>query len=606
MSAGSRKAIPAWIGPVGACLHAMVGGRIATKVAPTKPSQVAWWNAPRILALAAALFAGGALPARDYEFNVNMVTGADAEIKLTVPGGQMPQSGFLPLRVRINNRNTSERSWRMELGSTPMGGYGGAGSDLSSVRSFDVPGASTREFFIFAPVLAVAHRRGVGLQVNLDGPEVERSEFGLGLGYSWGAANAPLAVEPALEEPMNRALLAHAGPGGSAGPRHGRPSGAPMQSISVIDPALWPADWRLWSAFATVLLDHATWERLDASRRRALLDWVALGGRLMRVNSPAAGRESIGAGEVITRVGPVFSTPNDLKELQNPDTTRLLDPSGPLASTHFWDLAPRTWQLPGRHRWLTGYIIVFGLLIGPVNLFYFAPAGRRHRLFFTVPVLSLTAALLLFGIITFSDGFGGAGTRRAVVVLQPAQNQAVVFQRQISRTGMLAGRSFPLPVDVIMNLQSEERQSMGLSQELWREEDKASGDWFTSRSMQQHTLRRLVPTRERVELVSAPGAAPVVQSTVSGMLRDFLFMDPTGAVWTAAEVPPGARVTLVASSDYQAAGRQRFLHFPKLAHGSFYAVGGAGGLIPTLASIRWRDDLVLYTGRLHAAQEAAP
>lgn len=560
-----------------------------------------------------ALLAAGSLSAGDWEFPVDMVTGADAEIRLTVPGGQMPQQGFLPLRVRINNRATSERSWRLEIGSPAMGGYGGTGAELNSAHNFAVPGASTREFFIFAPVPSLLSRRGGGLSGTMTGPQVERTTFGFHLGYGWGAPNSRLAIEPALESRLAKLMAAETTPppavlstvaGGRVPPR--RFAGNPMQNISLIDPALWPADWRLWSSYATVMLDQATWDRLDSTRRRALLDWVALGGTLVRVNGGES-RERFGTGLIVTRSAPMLTDRGDIQQFLLSDNSQQHGGPASLASAAFWDLVPRTWQLEGKHRWLTGYIVLFGLLIGPVNLFYFAPAGRRHRLFFTVPFISVGAAVVLFGIITLSDGLGGAGTRRAVVLLEPAQNQAVVFQRQISRTGMLAGRKFPLPADAIMTLDADDRQAMGAGQEMWREGDTASGDWFASRSVRQHTLLRLVPTRERVELVSPAGAAPVVQSTVGGTLRNFYFLDDKGAKWTAAEIPPGTRVTLSPLPGNLTIPQPDILRYVASHNrGTFYALGDAGGLIPTLPTIRWRDDLVLYTGRLDAGKEATP
>ena len=569
---------------------------------------------PRHILLIVVLLLGGVLRAGDYEHNVGMVTGADAEIRLTVPGGQMPQSGFLPLRVRINNRSNRERTWRLELGSGPPGGR-----VLTSDRTLVVPAASTREFYAFAPLAAKTNSYSGAIHGRVDGPQVEQNDFDFRLAMSWGLATAPVAVEPALEARLND-LVSDQGPPAATVPagvaarvraiRSGAPARVVQKNIAVIDPALWPADWRLWSSFATVLLEQSTWERLDVSRRQALLDWVALGGRLVRVNGPES-RQHYGAGLIVTLAGAMFTVPGDIGEFVLNEAHRPGETQGQLVNAEFWTLNPREWQPGVQHRWLTGYIIAFGLLIGPINLFYFAPTGRRHRLFLSVPIISFAAAALLFGCITVSDGFGGAGTRRALVLLQPAQNRAVVFQRQISRTGLLTGRSFALPADALMSMQADENPATGVDTQMWREEDVASGSWFTSRSTQQQSLSRLVPTRERVELVGAPGSDPVIQSTVSGTLREFIFMDQAGMMWTAAEVPPGSRVPLVAVTGTMATTGLReilykYVPTPGLARGTFYALGGSGGLIPTLPSIRWRDDRVLYTGRLGGEGEATP
>ena len=50
-----------------------------------------------------------------------------------------------------------------------------------------------------------------------------------------------------------------------------------------------------------------------------------------------------------------------------------------------------TWQI-------AAILIAFGIIVGPVNLFVIARQGRRHRLFWTTPLISLIASLLLIAL----------------------------------------------------------------------------------------------------------------------------------------------------------------------------------------------------------------
>ena len=84
-------------------------------------------------------------------------------------------------------------------------------------------------------------------------------------------------------------------------------------------------------------------------------------------------------------------------------------------------------------------------------------------------------------------------------------------------------------------------------------------------------------------------------------------MDPAGVAWMATEVPPGTRVPLVnATGKLSTSSTPVIKYAPALTRGTFFALGGTGDLIPTLPSIAWRDELVLYTGRLNPAPEAVP
>ena len=90
-------------------------------------------------------------------------------------------------------------------------------------------------------------------------------------------------------------------------------------------------------------------------------------------------------------------------------------------------------------------LVLFGILVGPVNLFVLAKSGRRHRLFITTPLISLGASLLLILLIIFQDGFGGRGMRRVLMEVRPdaGQNAAFLHQEQIARTGILTGTASP-------------------------------------------------------------------------------------------------------------------------------------------------------------------
>ena len=91
-----------------------------------------------------------------------------------------------------------------------------------------------------------------------------------------------------------------------------------------------------------------------------------------------------------------------------------------------------------------GFIVAFGILVGPVNLYWLAGPKRRQRLFWTTPLISLAGSALLVALMILQDGVGGSGTRRVLAVMLPEQNKLALVQEQISRTGVLLGRSFAI------------------------------------------------------------------------------------------------------------------------------------------------------------------
>jgi hypothetical protein len=264
--------------------------------------------------------------------------------------------------------------------------------------------------------------------------------------------------------------------------------------------------------------------------------------------------------------------------------------------------------------WISLFLVAFAALIGPVNLFLFAPATKRHRLFLTTPLISLAGAAAVAGAIVLQDGLGGEGVRRALVWLVPGESQAAVFQEQGARSGFLTKREFPLEDGVLCSVLPVDGNiytSMAGNQMFTREQGRAGGDWFGNRARQAHLLRTLLPTRARIELVdTAADGAPMVESTLTTELRDFRLRDDQGRLWASPTVPTGRRITLRAdsvtsrtSANQNTNGSPNLIGLVKEAvtlteSWQWVAEGGASDLAPigTHRSIRWKDDPIVYAG----------
>src|SRR5690606_21574539 len=80
-----------------------------------------------------------------------------------------------------------------------------------------------------------------------------------------------------------------------------------------------------------------------------------------------------------------------------------------------WPLQQSYGSQEFRYGLFIGVLVLFAIIVGPVNLFVFAKVGKRHRLFITTPIISLATSLLLVGLIILQDGFGGSGFRRVLM-----------------------------------------------------------------------------------------------------------------------------------------------------------------------------------------------
>ncbi len=269
-------------------------------------------------------------------------------------------------------------------------------------------------------------------------------------------------------------------------------------------------------------------------------------------------------------------------------------------------------------------LIVFAIVVGPINLFFWANKNRRHRLFVTTPIISIAASLLLVGFIVIRDGFGGDGSRAiAIEVGGPDDKSAIILQEQFSRSGILFSSGFELDGNSVLNSivapvtdlnLDDSVNSTGaytLNFEQTKEGWGINGNLFQSRSEQAQLLRAVVPSRERLELLPGDSGAPRLVSSFSYPLTDVFYQDGEGKIWMASGISPGETVTMNASSsvtgrDYgvsEAISRFGSSHRKKLNKlvdrpNSFVALATEAPSIATHSSIDWMESPTLITGLL--------
>lgn len=73
------------------------------------------------------------------------------------------------------------------------------------------------------------------------------------------------------------------------------------------------------------------------------------------------------------------------------------------------------------------------MLVGPLSLFLWAPAGKRQRLFLLIPAISVGFSLLLLLLILAGDGTGGTGSREVLIQINPQDHSALISQTRFAR-----------------------------------------------------------------------------------------------------------------------------------------------------------------------------
>ncbi|MDB6120552.1 MAG: hypothetical protein JWO08_4333 [Verrucomicrobiaceae bacterium] len=587
------------------------------------------------MVLAAVLAAGGLLPGLAVAGGKSHTVASDASVEITVTPwiDNMPKQGMTPVAVRIVNRAPQERAWEFVAKQTDY-----RAGEMSGHFAMRVPAGGTASGTFLINVLPDSESSGRGyknVNISVVGPSVP---FGMGVylttsssGSSGSSSSAKWSPFIGVSEQFDQAHR-KAFKGVVEDQMHLQWQG------DTVSMAQAPLDWRGYTSLAQLWLMDSEWNGLSEAQRQTMLTWVGAGGNVcMVVPSPETlptlpqGLEwkdglRHGAGSITLvpsfKIGESISS--NVKALSNKSEVTSKRDKG---QERLFELVP---PLTLRGKLIFSFILIFGVMVGPVNLFYFARGNNRPRLFWTTPLISFTGAAVLVAVMFLQDGTGGTGARVLLATMLPQQKQMVVLQEQYSKTGVLLGRSFdlpehestwlmPIPTVRVVKARyggTEERQE---KRNYAQDDIHASGGWFASRALQSQLLQSVRLNRGGIDLKE--GANPTVISSLASPLSHLYVMDSKQQMWVAEKVPVGQSIPLKQVSRDQfnnwlqssAQVNMGDLMRSRMEAGIpasgpwFFAQAAepAKLAIPTLNSIRWEHDRAYITGPVTIDSAAA-
>jgi hypothetical protein len=541
---------------------------------------------------------------------IQIEEGVPVKITYDASFTQGPESGFLTVKIVITNGTTERLAWRASLvkdgNNYGRSRYGIRFGDDDGWRSFDfrsevealeVPAGATREFNVALPVTS----GGYG-NLRIDGPHVQSA-------YAQLQRSDSLLADSRLADPffsgwdeLNKKRRMHVG-----------------------DISHWsdfPEDWKAYAGFRLLILKSSSWAERTGAQRSALVHYVATGGTLVFVgegDEPTALPAEFGVPAMIGSRLPGVVCGLGLVDCVATETAACVENAHDLAG-RLGSVGSPPWLIP-LPDWLVlklpraaliVLLLVSALLAGPGALFWLAKRQQRHRLFLVLPAIAAGTTLVLLALIFINDGTGGEGRRTVLAALVDGRPEMAVYQQQSARCGFLFRTDFTLPADAMASMSVP--QTMAGDFMVERTGGECRGDWFRNRSVTAQTITHTIPTRAALELrPGGDGTGPTVVSTFPAPLRDLvLVLGPEQKVWRAAVVSPGAPTRLVADNGGASLLSGELLHQLNVPfHGALdHLVTGAdltgrffaatdrleGAPIPTLASIRWTDT-ILVTGR---------
>ena len=592
----------------------------------------------RLLALFFLLIAG----AQASQVIIDRTYSPGTSFRVIASIDAMPRNGFFPVRVEMANNKGDAISWTIETEVQQYPEYHySARSDSPKIDS---------QFRVECPA---GSKKVTELLVPIHRGNVHRYNDSMSQSIIWEARSSALSdsVERGMYQSSDRAgvhkiaLSQNLASEFRSALRSAwekversryRSSGRGKEPYQAIfDSASLFENWRAYAGMDALIFDREDYLKTTPGVQSALDQWVQSGGHLM-ILSRGASVSIPGFSEEVSREGfgsrRIIGCGDEYDEADARALIQNLDTESPLRA-----VSSRNREVGQAHGSLTKELgerslqtnlilialIIFGIVVGPVNLFKWADKTRRHRLFFTTPLISLLTSVLLIGFMVLRDGFGGDGVRAvAIDVGGPGDNSAAIVQEQFSRTGILFSSSFDLdkhsiisalPAPVTDYNMADSKSANGIvsySAKVTDDGWEFSGDWFESRTEQAQALRSVIPSREKLELIASVDGAPRLASSFSYSLENVYYRESSAKVWKAESIEPGETVTMVlsgASAQEEAASdlikrfssnhRRRLDSVVKRA-GSFSAQAVGAPAIDNYDSVDWKESPAFITGLL--------
>jgi hypothetical protein len=200
-------------------------------------------------------------------------------------------------------------------------------------------------------------------------------------------------------------------------------------------------------------------------------------------------------------------------------------------------------------RGLFALMLVFVILIGPVNMIVLARKKRRLWLLWTVPLISLITCLLVIGYMLAAEGWHGHRRAMSLTLLDGHSHRATTIGWAGFYTPLTPGDGLHFGNDTEVAPQNAVEYRHGRPNAsghtlAWGADQHLARGWVQPRVPAHFMLRKSEVRRERVTVARGPDGGLTLVNGLGAHVRRFWYADEDGRLHTAQEVAPGARAAL--------------------------------------------------------------
>lgn len=196
-------------------------------------------------------------------------------------------------------------------------------------------------------------------------------------------------------------------------------------------------------------------------------------------------------------------------------------------------------------------MLLFVIVIGPVNLFWLAKRRRKIWLLWTVPAISLLTCLMVTGFALFGEGWDALARTEALTILDETAHRATTigWTAFYSPVTPSEGLHFTPDTELIPQISENYSYQRRPAERIidWTNDQHLSAGWVTARVPAFFKFRKSETRRERLTIRQEAGAASLVNSLGADISRVW-WADAEGKIHSATNVPAGAQAKLEATN----------------------------------------------------------
>lgn len=332
----------------------------------------------------------------------------------------------------------------------------------------------------------------------------------------------------------------------------------------------WSHNWLGYSCFDAIVLSGKEVESMPPQARLAIRRWVECGGTLL-INSKITPKEFFPGGQTDSKgryrggLGRVIASLGDGK--QGWEETYKLLTSTPIhiyrpdkAPGNRYDLLVAETTVPVRGLFVL--VLLFGVGIGPANLWLLSRYKRRIWLWWNVPAISLLTCLTVFGYSLASEGWTGRGKTASLTLLDERCHRATTigFFSFYCPLTPSSGPRFNTDTEVTLldtQISPWRRFSSHGSDTMrfinWTKEQHLTSGWVTARVPTYFQIRKNEDRRERLSVEKNEDGTLKVVNALGADIRRLCLADSSGRIFEVHEIPAGAERILKADEKKRAA-----------------------------------------------------